>query len=250
MTVSQRDHHCGTLSLLVLCIDVRTCEMLAAYCDCDSAICSHSRAHLQAAIMEGQGSQQQRDALERLLSHSEAIATRSKRALDATACRSHHQDDGRRGIAAMQPPPAAAPPAAELSAELQQQLHALQRELAALLPRLPPAVTNDSRCAPLHAALSRLHAPQHDRTMTAGSAEAVLAAARTALDTVAAALASFAGDLRTAHLCRVEAEEARRAAEAAAADARVLADGYRGKRDEATRYGQVCLSLAALMWRR
>ena len=195
--------------------------------------------------MQGQGSLPQRNALERLLNHSESIASRSKRALDASALQAS-VSCGEAGPAGNSQP-ASAPLAAEDSQSLLPELHALQRDLAALLPRLPPAVSNDSRCAALHRALSRVHAlPQGAH---AGASIAVLAAARTALSTVVAALASFAGDLRTAHLCRVEAEEARRSADAASADARVLADGYRGKRDEATRYGQVrvCCRLRVCM---
>lgn len=138
---------------------------------------------------------------------------------------------------------AAAATEPQTSTRTVRELTALVTELRALPERLPVAVSGDARSQPLKEALQELRAvlaSDGDAALGASPAAqaAALAAARAALAVVTEALASFASDLRTAHLCRVDAESARAAAEAAAGDAQQAANTYRAKRDEAGRYGQ------------
>jgi hypothetical protein len=126
------------------------------------------------------------------------------------------------------------------------ELDALRKLLGEVSLRLPPAVTNDARCEPLHNALAQLRSSQHstgnkNAARVLYAPDLTLAAARVALEVLAGALAGFASDLRTSHLCRMEAQEARKTAEAAAAEAQHAANTYRSKRDDAVKYGQVCL---------
>lgn len=106
----------------------------------------------------------------------------------------------------------------------------LHRQLAALLPRLPPAVANDQRCGGLKAALAQLP-PALDASTNACS-DALLQAARAAVAMLTNALADFAGDLRTAHIAREEAEEAAR-------QASDLVEDLRSKKDAAVLDGLV-----------
>ena len=118
-------------------------------------------------MTHGLSREEQQTALTRLLRESEAIAAQSKAAL-VSASPSSHADGA---------PPGHGAAAARLAAFL-----------ATLLQRLPAAVTRDARCDALTAALRALP--------PAAAPQQLLAAALTALETVVAALASFAGALR------------------------------------------------------
>jgi hypothetical protein len=194
---------------------------------------------VQAPVAQGTDGNDRHESLEHTLSTSDSCAACSKRASDA----SHGAGSSQRR-SAVSTPRASGHDAPTHSDAVHSQLGALQTALQALLPKLPLAVTGDERCQPLKDALAELQralmgtAGGRESLVSPGAQAALLAAAHAAIDVVVDALASFASDLRTAHLCRVEAEAARQAAEAAAGEAQHAANSYRAKRDDAARYGQ------------
>ena len=166
-----------------------------------------------SAQSQPSGTGSQRVALAALLHQTASIASQSRSALEATGTSPTQSRDSSQAATAPHHKP------------LGSGLARLHAQLAALLPCLPPAVTSDARCGRLKAALAQL--PQGGAALHSGEAGVVLRAARVAVDTLTDALASFAGDLRTAHQCRHEAAAAAERERAAARQLRGQLEEFR-----------------------
>jgi hypothetical protein len=165
-------------------------------------------------------------ALEALLQQSASIASHSKSVLEAAG---NSPSNSLGSICS------SGATGSSNSSRIASRLH---RQLVSLLPRLPPAVTDDSRCTPLKTAIAQL--PSAFNALSCS--DTLLHTARVAVATLAEALTNFAGDLRMAHICREEAEEASRQASARAED-------FRSKSDAAVLDGLVCFDLLILWFK-